>query len=181
MTSDVGVTYRFADPNPSTAILRLFLPVGVAITVVVLLVLTLVGLLPILGLVVGAMIMVIGSVSAYSVVQMSFGGDSGVVLSPDHLIMRTRARVTRYAWNDVSSVALGSTAELSSFDAFAYRTFLARFVPSHVRISLRRSIWIRGRTPVRVRTLDLYLEEPEAFVEEAQRHFSTGRASIASP
>ena len=175
MTSDVGSTYRFAVPNPNTMMLRASLIIGTCLSFVSILIMCVVGLVPIYSLAIVLPMGLGASLTDYWG-RGAFGRDSGVMLSPDYLVVKRGER--RYAWQDMSAVALGTETDFTGLEASLYRSLFARFAANRARVSLRRPAGV-GVPVIKVRTLDLYLAEPEAFVEEAQRYLAS--ASTPSP
>jgi hypothetical protein len=175
MTSDLGMTYSFAMPNPAVRILRESIVAGIVIGTCVVLGFWLGGFLPVLVFLLGEILLVVMAVALLQWGTHEFKRGAVVVI-PDHLVIKHWMSRQKIPWQDVASVKVERyepSSPLSRF--FASVLYGPDGDVPHVKIALRWSIlysfWKTGVPGMR--SFSVYLQDPGTFAREVQQFLTT--------
>jgi len=167
MTDDLGITYRYAQHGPVTAMLRRATALSVIIGTIMMTVICIVGVLPLVFLPFGEIFLVAVAVGTYYFGSIQFKRGF-IVATPSHFVIKNWFSRQEVLWEDVTSVAVESFKPGNAFSKAIMRlAYGSEGEIPFVKFSLRRSRFVGGIPGMRV--IALYLEEPEKFVEQAQR------------
>jgi len=159
--------YPFAVPSPPMKVLRRSVIQGSVIGTCMFLGLWSAGLIPLITFVVFEIFFVGGSVVSFRFSSLYVTRAAAVLTPTDLVIERWKAK-RRIPWQDVTSVAMSRYEPNNRISRLYVRLLYGQdgAIP-FVKIALRRSQLGFGLPWMKA--LALYLQEPEAFVQETQR------------
>ncbi len=167
------MTYVFAQTGPMTVLLRRSAILSVLIGTCMFVGVTLAGGLPLLFLPFAEVFIVAVAASMFWFGSLQFKRGFAMVTS-SHLLVKNWMWRQKIPWQDVTSVAIEKLQSKNRLGRFVGGLVWGRDGPRFVKINLRRRLPLRsyvfGVMPTKM--LVVYLQEPEKFVQDAQRYLT---------